>query len=121
MGRKKSKIAERVITLLDKQFPDLHKDIEVIDVTTLHTWERFMGGSQGWNNFPNRHNLTGIRTAINVIFGLDSMNTLPGLKNFFFAGQWVTSMGSVFMNAASGRKAKKKYANNADLNLFEGY
>lgn len=91
----KSKIADGVIALLEKQFPDLRNDIEVLEVSTLNTWERFMGGSQGFNNFPNKHRaLTDIRNVIDVLFGLNRMFTLPGLKNFYFTGQWVTSMGS---------------------------
>ncbi len=45
----KDKLAEQVITLLDNQFPGLRDDIEVVDVATLTTWERYMGGTQGWN------------------------------------------------------------------------
>lgn len=104
----KNKIADRVITLLEHQFHDLRKDIEVIDVSTLNTWEHFMKGNQGFNNFPNKHKLASIRHVINVLFGLDRMFTLPGLKNFYFAGQWVTSMGSLFTNAASGREVVQK-------------
>lgn len=105
----KNKIAEQVINLLENQFPEIRKDIEVIDVSTLHTWERFMGGSQGFNNFPNKHReITDIRNIIDVLFGLGKMYSLPGLKNFFFAGQWVTSMGSIFTNAASGKSVIQK-------------
>jgi phytoene dehydrogenase-like protein len=104
----KDKIADQVITLLEKQFPDLRKDIDAIDVCTLNTWERFMGGNQGFHNFPNKHQeIAGIRNVINVLFGLDKMFALPGLKNFFFTGQWVTSMGSLFLNAATGRQVVK--------------
>ncbi|MDP4268233.1 MAG: NAD(P)/FAD-dependent oxidoreductase, partial [Bacteroidota bacterium] len=91
-----------------KQFPDLKQDIEVIDVSTLNTWERYMKGSQGFNNFPNKFHVASLRNAINFIFSLDRMYTLPGLKNFFLAGQWVTSMGSLFSNAASGREVVQK-------------
>lgn len=104
----KNKITDQVIILLEQQFHDLRKDIEVMDVSTLNTWERFMGGNQGFNNFPNKHELASIRHVMNVLFGLDKMFTLPGLKNFFFTGQWVTSMGSLFTNAASGREVIQK-------------
>jgi phytoene dehydrogenase-like protein len=104
----KDRIADQVITLLERQFPDLRNDIEVIDVATLNTWERFMGGTQGWNNFPNKYGVASIRNVINILFGTGQMFTLPGLNNFFFAGQWVTSMGSLFMNAASGREVVRK-------------
>lgn len=68
-----------------------------------------MGGSQGFNNFPNKHReLTDFRNIIDMMFGLDRMFTLPRLRSFFLAGQWVTSMGSMFTNAASGREVVKK-------------
>ncbi len=104
----KNKVADQVISLLEKQFPGLRNDIEVIDITTLNTWERFMRGSQGFNNFPNKHELAGIRNIINALFGLDKMFTLPGLKNFYFTGQWVTSMGFLFTNAVSGKEVIQK-------------
>lgn len=43
-----------MIDVLEAQFPGLREEIEVTDVTTLHTWGRYMGGTQGYNNFPNR-------------------------------------------------------------------
>jgi phytoene dehydrogenase-like protein len=105
----KSKIAEQVITLLEKQFSGIREDIEVIETATLHTWERFMGGTQGFNNFPKKYKeLTDIRNVLDFIFGLNKMFTLPGLKNFFFTGQWVTSMGSLFSNALTGKTVIQK-------------
>jgi phytoene dehydrogenase-like protein len=105
----KNRIADQVITILENYFPDLRDDIEEIDVVTIQTWERYIGGSQGFNNFPNKHReLTDIRNVVEMIFGIGRINTLPRLKNFYLAGQWVTSMGSLFANAASGRDAVKK-------------
>ena len=99
----KNKIAEQVITLLEKQFPGLREDIEVIDVVTLETWERFMGGTQGYNNCPNKE-----FNILSDMFGSGKRYTLPGLKNFFFAGQWVTSAGALIMNALSGKTVIQK-------------
>jgi phytoene dehydrogenase-like protein len=105
----KNKIAEQVICLLEKQFLDLRQDIEVIDVTTLHTWERFMGGTQGYHNFPQKYKEpTDIRNILDFLFGLNRMYTLPGLKNFFFTGQWVTSMGALPTNALTGKTVIQK-------------
>lgn len=105
----KERIADQVITLLDKQFPNLRNDIEVVDVSTLHTWEHFMGGTEGHNNYPNKNVRPGsLRHVIGILFGLDNTFTLPGLKNFYFAGQWVTSMGSLALNALSGRSVVRK-------------
>ena len=105
----KSRIAERVIALLENQFPGLREDIEVVDVSTLHTWERYMGGTQGHNNFPNKYKeLTDIRYTLDLIFGTNRMYTLPGLKNFFFTGQWATSMASLPSNALTGKTVVQK-------------
>jgi phytoene dehydrogenase-like protein len=99
----KNRIAGRVIALLERQFPGLREDVEVIDVCTLHTWERFMGGTGGFTNFPNKpfH-------ILEEIFGLNPRDTLPGLKNFYFAGQWVTSAGALHLNAFSGKTVVRK-------------
>jgi phytoene dehydrogenase-like protein len=98
----KERIADQVIALLEHQFPGLREDIEVIDVTTLHTWERFMGGTQGYNNFPNKV-IVGEESVIGAILGLNQRFTLPGLEGFFFAGSWATSTGALISNALSGK------------------
>jgi phytoene dehydrogenase-like protein len=103
----KNKIAEQVITLLEKRFPGLREDVEVIDVPTLQTWERFMGGTQGYNNYPNKKFMDK-NNVIGSLLGLNKRFTLPGLKNFFFAGSWVTSAGALFMNAMSGKTVVQK-------------
>ena len=62
-----------------------------------------MGGTGGYNNFPsNGFNI------IEEIFGLNPKYTLPGLKNFFFAGQWATSAGALHLNAFSGKTVVQK-------------
>ena len=99
----KNKIAEQVITLLEKQLPGIRQDIEVIDVVTLHTWERYMGGSQGWFNWPNKK-----FSIPGDVFGLDNRFTLPRLKNFYLAGQWATSAGALLLNAISGKTVVQK-------------
>lgn len=106
---KKNAIAEQVITLLEKHFPGLRDDIEVVDVATLHTWERYMGGTLGHNNYPRKYKtLTDIRQVLDFMMGLNRTFTLPGLQNFFFTGQWVTSMGSLFSNALTGKTVVQK-------------
>jgi len=97
----KQKVASQVIELLEAHFPGLKNQVEVVDVTTLATWERFMGGTHGWANFPNRKmnlSITG------PSYGKKFENTLPGLANFYLVGAWVTTIGALFMNAHSGKK-----------------
>jgi phytoene dehydrogenase-like protein len=101
----KSRIAEQIIALLEKQFTRLREDIEVIDVATLRTWERFMGGTEGCDNFPRK---TGGPDIASIMFGMYRNNSLPGLKNFYLAGGWVTAAGALLMNAMSGKAAVKK-------------
>ena len=45
-------MAEQVIDILDSRFRGMKGQVEVIDVYTLMTWERYMGGTQGWFNLP---------------------------------------------------------------------
>lgn len=115
---KKNQIAEQVITALDKQFPGLREDVEVVDVVTLRTWERYMGGTLGHNNYPRKYQkLTDLRQVLDFMLGLNRTYTLPGLENFFFTGQWVTSMGSLFSNALTGRTVVQKICRQCHVNF----
>lgn len=97
----KQKIAAQVIVLLENCFPGIKNQVEAVDVPTLLTWERFMGGTRGFANTPNKKmSLTG--SLMN-----NSEMLVPGLENFYFAGVWATSAGALFMNALSGQKAIK--------------
>lgn len=95
----KQKVAEQVIELLDNYFHGIKSQVEVIDVPTLLTWERFMGGTHGFCNYPNK------KTAIIDILKKSNDMTVPGLENFYFTGVWATSTGALFANALSGKKA----------------
>ena len=110
----KNRIAGHVIALLEKRFPGLREDVEVIDVSTLHTWERYMGGTGGFNNFPNKP-----FDIIDEIFGLNQRVTLPGLKNFFFAGQWATSAGALHVNAFSGKTVVRKICKQCGVKFIQ--
>ncbi len=98
----KQKVAQQVIDLLANRFAGIKNQVEVIDVPTLMTWERYMGGSHGFMGMPNKE--------VNILasaFGKGWEMTLPGLSNFYMVGQWATSAGSLFSNALSGRTAIK--------------
>ena len=96
----KQKTAAQVIDILERRFPGIKTQIETVDVPTLMTWERFMGGTHGYNNFPKKKfSFTG------AIGGKSGMSTLPGLDNFYFVGVWATMLGALFGNALSGRNA----------------
>ncbi|MDD5168259.1 MAG: NAD(P)/FAD-dependent oxidoreductase [Syntrophales bacterium] len=96
----KSTVAEQVIEILENHFKGIGSQIEVTDVATLITWERFMGGTHGWPAFPNKK-----AALLPSLLGTGQTMTLPGLSNFYLTGQWVTAVGALFANAQSGKKA----------------
>ncbi len=81
--------------------PELKSQVETVDVPTLLTWERFMGGTHGFNNMPSKK-----PDIIGSIFKNSGM-LIPGLENFYFVGAWATSAGTLFINTNSGKKAIK--------------
>lgn len=94
----KQRIAATVIELLEPYFPRLSSQIETADVPTLCTWERYMGGTCGFNNMPKKKwSLTG------SFFGR-GFSTLPGLRDFYQVGAWATTAGALFLNANSGKQ-----------------
>jgi phytoene dehydrogenase-like protein len=96
----KQDLAGRVIDILDNRyFTGLRQQVEVIDVSTLVTWERFTGGTMGLGIYPNKK-----MSFVSAILGAGRVSTLPGLSDFYFAGTWATSAGALFMNALSGKR-----------------
>jgi phytoene dehydrogenase-like protein len=91
---KKEQIADKVITLLEQRFSGVAGQVEMRDIATPMTWERYTGNWQasheGW-----------LMTTKNLNMRL--RKTLPGLKNFYMAGQWVEPGGSLPYVAMSGR------------------
>ena len=69
--------------------------MEVVDVATPMTYERYTGNWQG--SFEGW--LVTTKT-----FGMSMNKTLPGLRNFYMVGQWVEPGGGLPPAALSGRK-----------------
>ena len=95
----KQQVALEVINRLETVYPGIGDEVEVVDVATPLTTERYTGNWQGsmegWQ--INTHN-------IDMMVGKGMDKTLPGLKNFYMAGQWVEVGGGVPTAAMSGRK-----------------
>ena len=92
-------VADIVIGLLEQWYPGIKSQIEVVDVATPLTYERYTGNWQG----ANTGWLLTPATLPMLIKGM--RKTLPRLRNFYLAGQWVEPGGSVPAAAASGRNA----------------
>ena len=93
----KQRAATAVIDQLERHYPGIGGQIEVVDVATPMTIERYTGnwqGSEAW--FPTRNRM-GV-----MLKGLSK--TLPGLENFHMVGQWAGAAGGLPMVATSGRK-----------------
>jgi len=82
----KEKIAVAVVSALNKRFPALAKRLEMWDVATPATFNRYtnnwQGSYEGW-----------LMTPKNML--LQMKKTLPGLDNFYMIGQWVSPGGGL--------------------------
>ncbi|MEX2738273.1 MAG: phytoene desaturase family protein [Candidatus Wukongarchaeota archaeon] len=90
----KERIAEEILERLETRYPDISSHVEMTDIATPHTWWRYTrnykGSPEGWLPTPDA-----IITQIK--------KTLPGLENFYMAGQWVMPGGGVPPCLYSGR------------------
>jgi phytoene dehydrogenase-like protein len=94
--QEKEEVADQVIAFLDTRFPGLAKQVEMRDVATPATWERYTGNWRGsWEGWM----------LTSKVFMTRISKELPGLKNFYMVGQWVEPGGGTPAVAASGRNA----------------
>ncbi len=95
----KEKIGVQVLDMLEERFPDIRNEIEVLDISTPLTFERYTGNwkasYEGWLMTPK--NIT-----------LQLPQTLPGLSNFYMAGHWISPGGGLPSGLMTGRSAIKK-------------
>jgi phytoene dehydrogenase-like protein len=89
----KERIADDVIAALDKRFPGLASKVEMRDVATPVTWVRYTGN---WRGSYEGWMFSG------ETFTSSMRKTLPGLDNFYMAGQWVNPGGGMPTAAMSG-------------------
>lgn len=92
----KEKLADKVVSILDRRFPGFASQVEMRDVSSPTTFVRYTGnwkGSfEGWQVTPQTWK-----------FGQVMKKTLPGLANFYMAGHWVEPGGGLPAVAMSGR------------------
>jgi len=93
-NQEKDRISKEVIKILDKRFGNIIDNVDVVDVATPATFQRYtnnwMGSTQGWNWLPSM-----IPEFIK--------KELSGLKNFYLIGQWVVPGGGVSSVFITGR------------------
>lgn len=90
----KQQVLEQVVNGLEERYPGIRQDIEVADVATPLTYERYThnwrGSFEGW--FLTTQN-----------FGKTYPYQLPDLANCYMVGQWVQPGGGVPTVAKCGR------------------
>jgi phytoene dehydrogenase-like protein len=99
--QKKEEIASVVTGLLEQRFPGISSQVEMVDVATPMTFERYTGnwkGSfEGWLITPENAN----------VLMKPMSQTLPGLRNFYMCGQWVEPGGGLPTGVMSARRLIK--------------
>ena len=90
-------VADIVLGLLESVYPGIRAQVELTDVVTPLSHERYTGNWQG----SNCGWLLTKGTLVPMIAGMSKR--LPGLRGFYMAGQWVEPGGSVPSCAMSGR------------------
>ena len=94
----KEKAAAQVLHLLEARFPGLGRQVEVIDVSTPLTIERYTGNWRGLQAWLPPGNFMGI-----MLKGAFA-TSLPGLADFFMVGQWACAMIGLNTVASAGRR-----------------
>ncbi|NLT36448.1 MAG: NAD(P)/FAD-dependent oxidoreductase [Gaiellales bacterium] len=93
--QEKQAVADAVVKALDRRFPGLAEQVEMVDVATPATWERYTGNwhasFEGW--LPTPANIT-----------IEMRKTLPGLESFYMAGQWLAPGGGLPAGVMTGRQ-----------------
>ena len=91
----KERVAEGVLDRLEFHLPSIASHVEMSDVATPYTLWRYTrnyrGAFEGWLMTPEM-----LRTRVE--------KTLPGLENFYMAGQWVEPGGGIPPALHSGRQ-----------------
>lgn len=92
--QEKEQIRRDAVACLNKLYPGIEEYIEVIDIATPKTDVRYTGVKDGaYEGFmPSRENM------------MKSLKMqLPGLRNFYMAGQWLFPGGGLPPSAQSGK------------------
>jgi phytoene dehydrogenase-like protein len=98
-AQEKEAIKNRCTELLEKHYPGIAEHIEVVNLATPRTTERYTGVWKG--------SYEGFMPPPGAIGSALPME-LDGLKNFTMAGQWVMPGGGLPQSSQSGRWAVQK-------------
>lgn len=96
---KDTAIAE-VLKILETKFPGISGQVEVTDVATPVTAERFLGSRFGFQAWASKNFFKTMMSGLSI--------TLPGLDKFYMTGQWAMANIGVSTAAISSRNLIKR-------------
>jgi phytoene dehydrogenase-like protein len=100
----KQRLASEVTAALDARFPGLAQHVEMVDVATPLTFERYtgnwQGSSQGWVPLPQAYALQAQSAQEG---NWPASRAVPGVAHFYTAGQWVEPFGGLPVAAITAR------------------
>ena len=100
--QKKEEIANKLIKILEQRFPGITSQVEMVDIATPMTFEKYTGnwkGSfEGWLITPEN----------SKVIMKPMSQSLPGLNNFYMCGQWIEPGGGLPTGIMSGRRLIKR-------------
>jgi phytoene desaturase len=106
-NQEKDRLAKDVCGIIESRFPEVKGKIEKVDVITPVTYAHYCNAWRGawmsWIN-PKEHYFPG---------------NLPGLSNFYMAGQWTMPPGGLPCAATSGRWVIQRICKNESM-TFHG-
>jgi phytoene dehydrogenase-like protein len=97
--QEKERVAQEILAIAKKTYPDIADEMEVIDVVTPCTYERYLNSRHG-----------SFQGFIHTQRGKALMQNgrIKGLDGFIMAGQWITQSGGLPAAAISGKYAAQR-------------
>jgi phytoene dehydrogenase-like protein len=99
-------VCDQVIDLLERRFPETAGRVDMVDVATPLTFERYTGNWRG--------SFEGWLMTTGTIF-LRMKKQLPGLKNFYMIGQWTQPGGGVPTGGMHGKNIIRRICKEAGI------
>ena len=109
--QEKQRVADEMLALAKTVYPDIADEIEVIDVITPCTYERYLNSRHGC-----------FQGFIHTKRGKSLMQNgrIKGLKGFILAGQWIIQSGGLPAAGMSGRYAAQRICH-SDKKKFKDF
>lgn len=92
----KQRIADYTIAQLEKRWPGFEDQVEIVDVPTPATYNRY---TANWKGSPDGWYITADNMREN-----QPVRNLPGLQGLFMVGQWTAPFTGTIIAAMSGRQ-----------------